>query len=111
VNKIIWLQGVFLSFVLGAGTSACWAEELPDPTRPLTYSSVKQDKTPQLALQAILQRATGPEAIVSGQRVKVGSTVKGARIERITDEAIVWSYRGERHTLRLRPRIITRGNP
>ncbi len=107
MNRIIY----FLSFFLAVSNGVCWAaEELPDPTRPLTYS-VKQDRTPQLALQAILQRATGPEAIVNGQRVRVGSTVKGARIEKITDGAIIWSYRGERHTLRLRPRIITRGNP
>jgi hypothetical protein len=106
VNKTICLLGVFLGTVCGS----CWAEELPDPTRPLTYS-VKQDRAPKLVLQAILQRATGREAIVSGERVRVGSTVKGARIEEITDGAIVWSYRGERHALRLRPRINTRGNP
>ncbi len=85
-------------------------ENLRDPTRPLAYT-VAQTDTPEFVLQAILQRDSGPEAIVNGQRVKAGGTVNGARISRITDHSIVYSYRGQSHTVRLRPQIITRQSP
>ena len=103
LNKNVCLSWIFLSAVC----SLTWASELPDPTRPLTYKA-QQVNAPELNLQAVLQSRSGRKAIVNGQSVGVGSLVDGARIEKISDHGIVYSYRGQQHSQRLRPEIITR---
>lgn len=99
--------------LLAGGSS--WADEnsiqLRDPTRPLSYKTAATKTGPQLVLQAILQRNSGWEAIVSGERVSVGSAVQGARIETISEQKVVYSYKGSRKTLQLRPQILTRQHP
>lgn len=112
MNRLIPLAAIAL--ILANGST--WANEnnsiqLRDPTRPLSYRVAAPKAGPQLVLQAILQRNSGWEAIVSGERVSVGSAVQGARIESISEQKVVYSYQGSRKTLHLRPQILTRQHP
>lgn len=90
--------------------AASWAatadlDSLRDPTRPLGFTEAKAH-APKLELQAIFKRQSGREAIVSGQRVRTGDIVDGARIESISAHGIVYSYQGQTQSLRLRPQVI-----
>lgn len=97
----LWVLAACLAVVSGAAGAQ---ESLRDPTRPLSYSAAT-GSGPELVLQAIFQRQSGREAIVNGENVQVGGTVKGARIESINKDSIVYSHNGERQTLRLRPQL------
>lgn len=104
MNNRLTLWSVALLIAMAFGPSNAAQESLRDPTRPLSYSATASTG-PNLVLQAIFQRQSGREAIVSGESVEVGGTVKGAKIEAINQDSIVYSYNGERQTLRLRPQL------
>lgn len=100
MNKL--LTGLLL--IASCAAAAEGGEKLRDPTRPLSFA-VAEVSGPKLQLQALFQRSSGAEAIVNGQRVTAGDTVAGARIESISRNGLVYSFQGQRQTLRLRPEI------
>jgi MSHA biogenesis protein MshK len=104
------LRFMVAAIVVAMPVAASWAataglDSLRDPTRPLGFTEARVH-TPKLELQAIFKRQSGREAIVSGQRVRTGDVVDGARIESISAHSIVYSYQGQTQSLRLRPQVI-----
>lgn len=102
MNKLLYLVLLVTPLLANTAAGAGEAVELRDPTRPLGFR-VAEASRPELKLQALFQRASGAEAIVNGQSVRVGDTVAGAKIESISRSGIMYSWQGQRQALTLRP--------
>ena len=77
------------------------ANALRDPTTPLN-NLPKRDDPLALELAAISGANGRYFAIINNQRVYEGSIINGVKIESISDKAVVYSYKGERHKLNMR---------
>ncbi|MCX8003700.1 MAG: MSHA biogenesis protein MshK [Burkholderiaceae bacterium] len=89
-----------------AGAAA--AEPLVDPTRPPAgYGAAAAAAPATPAPPRLTMIVRGPDdryrAVIDGRSVRVGDVVGGARVDRITDHAVVLARDGARTTLELLP--------
>ena len=85
------------------------AQDLIDPTRPpagLGQSAAaptgEGDGAPRLQSVLIAPRAGGRHvAVIDGETVRLGDTFKGARVVRMTPDAVVLERGAERQVLRM----------
>lgn len=86
----------------------CFAENLPDPTRPPIWGNVKGtgiELSQGPILQSILISPQRRVAVISGQTVLLGETYGGARIISINETSIVLKKGSKLETLRLFPEV------
>ena len=103
IRHSVYLICVFL-LLNGLQAHAVESQTLRDPTRPLGHIVVQRNSA-ALNLQAVLDHGNGKEAIISGQRVKVGDRIGKARIVKIEEKAVVYSVDGVNRRLSLRQSV------
>jgi MSHA biogenesis protein MshK len=97
------------------GASAAWGQALTDPTRPPQAWLDAQPKTagapaapeqePAPQLQSLLISGSRKYAIIEGQVVKAGDTVKGFRVVAVGPAGVVLRSEHETQTLKLFPDV------
>ena len=97
---------LILGFGLGlACTAPAQTKPLADPTRPPNVlpetAEVAVFEGPRL--QSVLMSPTRRSAVISGTTVALGGKFGDARVESITESAVVLRYAGRRETLQLLP--------
>jgi len=56
---------------------------------------------PSLKVQGVLWGPTKPQAIINRKVISVGETIEGARVAKITREAVTVSFKGQKFTFRI----------
>jgi MSHA biogenesis protein MshK len=101
------------ALILGIGLGLAWAAPAPaqtgplvDPTRPPSVSADAGAEAGAIEgprLQSVLISPTRRAAVISGTTVALGSNYGNARLESITESAVVLRYPDRRETLQLLP--------
>ncbi len=89
--------GVLLAFSAGAQAAL-------DPTQPpatMRAQARPESAQPTLVLQAIMRSNGQAHAVISGQQVKVGDDLGGARLRAIYAHSVVLERQGQQEVLRL----------
>jgi len=95
-NKIL---GICISIVL---SGAAWANEsLPDPTRPLEYSGVRQAQPQQLVLNSILISGERKIAVINGQQLIESQWIADKQVIRIHSDSVTLRHQGQTIVLTL----------
>ena len=85
------------------GARAAATEPTSDATQT-NAAAVATDGFPELKLQSIIYRLNKPAAVVNGEMVYVGDTIKGARVLSIDRQTVVVEWKGSTNMLQL-PRL------
>lgn len=93
-------KSVYLVLLLSCSAGA---QAALDPTQaPATLSEAHTDSAqPALVLQAIMRSNGQAHAVISGQQVKVGDDLGGARLRAIYAHSVVLERQGQQEVLRL----------
>lgn len=83
----------------------CLAGNLPDPTRPAGEAAAGDEVSAGPVLQSVLISPGRRSAIISGERVTVGSRYGDAKVVRITESEVVLKSGNEVQTLKLFPAV------
>lgn len=99
-----------LPIVLLPGSLAL-ANNLPDPTRPLTVASGTDAIAEQaLKLDSILVASSRKLAVINGAPIQEGQRVNGILVRRIGAGAVDVNYQGQNQTLVLVPQVRASGH-
>jgi MSHA biogenesis protein MshK len=94
--------------------AAAQAQTLADPTRPPTALRVGagaargSGEREALILQSVIISDTSRSAIISGEHVKLGGKIGGARLVKVSEAAVVLLTGDSRRTLKLFPGVSKR---
>lgn len=92
-----------------AGCAAIASAQLVDPTRPppapVTAAEMSDGTVRTPVLQSIMIGPRSRVAIIDGERVTVGGSVGGARVEAIEESTVVLRSRTGTEVLRLYPDV------
>ena len=94
--RLIWL----ISLLIGSPAMAAL-----DPTEPPLNAPVgmaaTEDAAQPLVLQAIVRGAGHTRAVINGQRLRVGDSLSGVRVNAIYPHAVLIERNGKQELLRL----------
>jgi MSHA biogenesis protein MshK len=103
------MRSLMLAWVL-CGMTEAMAQALPDPTKPPSVIAVPLQGTAAAAtsgpvLQSVLLSPLRTEAIISGQRVKLGEKFGESVLIKVAEGEVVLRNGSELQTLKLYPAI------
>ena len=102
-----FLTRTLIMFILAGAMTVSFAQQIADPTRPpavmLDPESAEAVRGP--VLQSIMIGPHRRSAIISGERVQVGSTYAGARVAAIRETEVVLRSSSGTEVLKLYPDV------
>jgi len=95
---------LFLSLLLAGAAEAARDPTLPPPSQ---LPAAAAEAAAPLRLQAILRTSQGAaQAVIDGQRLRVGEALGGARVLAIYPRSVLIERQGQRQQLRLAEPIV-----
>ena len=92
---------VYLGLLLACSAGALAALDPTQAPVAMDAQAPAEAAQPSLVLQAIVRRNGQAHAVISGQQVKVGDDLGGARLRAIYAHSVVLERQGQQPTLRL----------
>lgn len=92
---------VYLALLLACSAGAQAALDPTQPPATLRAQAHTDSVQPTLVLQAIVRSNGQAHAVISGQQVKVGDDLGGARLRAIYAHSVVLERQGQQQVLRL----------